>query len=180
MPPAPPAFRSGSSFIRGGHVSQSTARKQVALARSVDLRSLELGLVWTFLAFSLSLSFVAALADVTMGTVTSAAAYMANVKNRIADFLMCLSLPRWSRLMFKVASTEQMLLWKSNQFADFGADHRPGPPKKRAGLGRKHSTLHQIRDSAFACYGTVAENAHRPITLKRPVRGRSGATEPMR
>jgi hypothetical protein len=67
------------------------ALKQVALARSVDFGSLELGLVWTFLAFSLSLSFVAALADVTMGTVTSAAAYMANVKNRVAEFLMHLS-----------------------------------------------------------------------------------------
>ena len=67
------------------------ARKQVALARSVDFGSLELGLVWIFLAFSLSLPIVAALADGTMGTTTSAAAYMANVKNRVADFLMRLS-----------------------------------------------------------------------------------------
>jgi hypothetical protein len=67
------------------------ARKQVALARSVDFGSLELGLVWIFLAFSLSLSFVAASADATTGTITSAAAYMANVKNRVADILMRLS-----------------------------------------------------------------------------------------
>jgi hypothetical protein len=31
-----------------------------------------------------------------------------------------------------------------------------------------------------ACYGAVAENARLPITLKRPVRGGSGATEPPR
>jgi hypothetical protein len=67
------------------------ARKQVELARSVDLGSLELGFVWIFLAFSLSLSFVAALEDVTTGTVASAAAYMANVKHRAADFLIRLS-----------------------------------------------------------------------------------------
>jgi hypothetical protein len=91
MPPAPPAFRSGSSIIRGGHVSQSMPRKQVALARSADRGSLGPGLVWIFLTFSGSSPFVPALADVTMGTITSADAYMAKVKNRVADFLMRLS-----------------------------------------------------------------------------------------
>ena len=143
MPPAPPAFRSGSSFIRGGHVAQSMARKQVALARSVDLGSLKLGLAWIFLAFSLSLSFVAALASVTMGTVTSAAVYMANVKNRVAEFLMCLSYVIGAGLRLRVASTKQMSQWKSNQFADFGPDHHPGAPKQRAGLGQ--STLRAIK-----------------------------------
>ena len=66
-------------------------RKQVALARSVDLGSPEPGLVWIFLTLSCPLPFVAALADVTMGAVTSAAAHMANVKNRVVGFLMCLS-----------------------------------------------------------------------------------------
>jgi hypothetical protein len=64
-------------------------REQFALARSADPGSLEPGLVWiVFLAFSSSLPFVAALADVTMGTITSAVAYMANVKSRVADLLM--------------------------------------------------------------------------------------------
>ena len=67
-------------------------REQFALARPADLGSLEPGLVWiVFLPFSSSLPFVAALEDVTMGTVASATAYMANVKNRVADFLMRLS-----------------------------------------------------------------------------------------
>ena len=60
-------------------------------ARSADLGSLELGLVWTLFAFFSSLPFVAALADVTMGTITIAVAYMANVKSRVADLLMRLS-----------------------------------------------------------------------------------------
>jgi IS30 family transposase len=38
-----------------------------------------------------------------------------------------------------------------------------------AGLrSRKRFTLRAIRDSQLACYGAVAENAHLPITLKRP------------
>jgi hypothetical protein len=68
-------------------------REQFALARPADLGSLEPGLVWiVFLPFSSSLPFVAALADVTMGTITSVAAYMANVKTRAADLLMRLLL----------------------------------------------------------------------------------------
>jgi hypothetical protein len=64
-------------------------REQFALARSADPGSLEPGLVWiVFLAFFSSLPFVAALADVTKGTITSAVAYMANVKSRVADLLM--------------------------------------------------------------------------------------------
>jgi hypothetical protein len=64
-------------------------REQFALARSADPGSPEPGLVWiVFLAFFSSLPFVAALADVTKGTITSAVAYMANVKSRVADLLM--------------------------------------------------------------------------------------------
>ena len=66
-------------------------REQVAPARPADLGSLKPGLLWIFLAFSSSLLFAAALADVTMGTITSAVAYMANVKSRLADLLMRLS-----------------------------------------------------------------------------------------
>jgi hypothetical protein len=63
-------------------------REQFALVRSADPGSLEPGLVWiVFLPFSSSLPFVAALADVTMGTITSAAAYMANVKSWVADLM---------------------------------------------------------------------------------------------
>ena len=119
------------------------ARKQVALARSVDLGSLKLGLAWIFLAFSLSLSFVAALASVTMGTVTSAAAQVANVKNRVAEFLMCLSYVIGAGLRLRFASTKQMSQWKSNQLADFGSDHHSGAPKKRTGLGQ--SALRPIK-----------------------------------
>jgi hypothetical protein len=160
MPPAPPAFRSGSSFIRGGQVSQSVARKQVALARSVDLGSLELGLVWTFLAFSLSLSFVAALADVTMGTVTSAAAYMANVKNRIADFLMCLSLRHWSRLMFKVRFNRTNVAVEIEPVCRFWS----GPPPRTAKEARRpwSKALYSPSNSRFPI--CLLRNRHRKCT----------------
>ena len=51
------------------------------------------GLLWdTFFFFVISLLlFVAALAGVTVGTITSAVAYMANVKSVMADLLMRLS-----------------------------------------------------------------------------------------
>jgi ABC-type uncharacterized transport system permease subunit len=58
-----------------------------------DLGSLTPRLFWIFfLFFSISLPpFVAALAGVTTGTITSAVAHMASVKSLIADLLMRLS-----------------------------------------------------------------------------------------
>src|SRR5580692_9981499 len=52
--------------------------------------------------------------------------------------------------------------------------------ERRLEVEKAFSTLREIRDSQLACYGAVAENAHLPITLKRPVRGGSGATGPPR
>jgi hypothetical protein len=48
-------------------------------------------LAWILLCFLVALLLVAALADVTAGTATSAAAQIANVANRIANFIMRLS-----------------------------------------------------------------------------------------
>jgi hypothetical protein len=77
--------------------------EQFALARSADPGSLEPGLVWiVFLPFSSSLPFVAALAEVTMGTITSAAANMANVKTRAADLLMRLLLMWLEQAQFAI------------------------------------------------------------------------------
>jgi hypothetical protein len=78
IPPPPEAFRSGSSFICGGHEGPK------------DLGSLTPGLFW-FLFFSVSpLLLVAALAGVTMGTTTG---------SRITDLLMPVSRGDWCKPM---------------------------------------------------------------------------------
>jgi hypothetical protein len=41
----------------------------------------------------------------------------------------------------------------------------------------KAPSLDKSRGTSSACYGAVAENVRLPITLKRPVRDGSGASE---
>jgi hypothetical protein len=78
IPPPTAAFRSGSSYIGGGH------------ARLEDLGSLAAVLFWIFfLFFSISaLVFGAALTDVSIGAIPSATAQADSARNRIADLIM--------------------------------------------------------------------------------------------
>jgi hypothetical protein len=78
IPPPPAGFRSGSTFIGGGH------------AEPEDLGSLTPVLFWIlFLFFSISaLLFGAALTDVCIGVIASATEQANSVKNRIADLIM--------------------------------------------------------------------------------------------
>jgi hypothetical protein len=79
MPPPPfAAFRSGSSYIGGGHAGLE------------DLGSLTPALFCIFfLFFSISmLLFGAALTDVSIGAIASATAQADSVKNRIVDLIM--------------------------------------------------------------------------------------------
>lgn len=63
-------------------------REQDAPARPVDLGSPALGLVWVLFLDCSSWLLFAALADMPIGTITSAVAQTTNIKTRLPDLLI--------------------------------------------------------------------------------------------